>query len=435
MKRFLLAVLFALTAAGPIPHGGGIAALAPGIFIQNADGSGKTLEANLQAAFNAVSSGQQVLICLSTAQAGTLNTNTVTIVGCHGCAPTDAAPTCQDQLTGAITADGKGTLVLNGSGITVQDLEISGAVQTLNGNGDNSTSAIRYSGANLTVQRVSLHDNTNGLLGANVPVGTLAMTSVYVNKNGDSSGPGLGQTHDVYIGDGTTTATISASQILRPGGGYTVKSRAQSTIITTSYIASLGSSAGDGRIDIPNGKQLSLSHSVFEQGPGGTISARFVRTNEESPTCTITASTSALTGCSNIIPAVGGAAVSDNLSLVPAGNNVTTFGGSTINFSGGAQPAGTGTTIVNFGTQSATLDHVTLINDEPNNVVVYENNSWLTASPVQVTNSSLINGGFTFGLSTGSPAATGSSNTQFASRSAFGLPAYSDSVSSLGSLP
>ncbi|HYM02254.1 MAG TPA: hypothetical protein VET85_04850, partial [Stellaceae bacterium] len=156
------------------------------IVVRNADGTRSVRYPTLQAAADAIAPGQVCVITGAISQSATFNAHDITIMGSgKGNA---LAGTLTDKLHDAITADGKGMLVLNGANIKVRNLELSGAVPSLNANGDNATAAIRYLGRDIALQNCHIHDCNDGILGGNSNTGDCLIDGCHFFNCGDGTG-------------------------------------------------------------------------------------------------------------------------------------------------------------------------------------------------------------------------------------------------------
>ncbi len=149
---------------------------------------------------------------------------------------------------------GKGNLVVTGSDVLIRNIECS-EIRVPHQNG----SCIRHEGKNLTVEHVYLHDSQQGILTGPNP-GLVMIRDSRFQRLGNQ-----GQAHGVYIGGGRLFIDNSIF-LASKSAGHEIKSRAAATLIMNSVIASLN--GRDSRlIDIADGGDFSLLHSVLEQGP------------------------------------------------------------------------------------------------------------------------------------------------------------------------
>ena len=151
-------------------------------------------------------------------------------------------------------AQNKGNFVIKGNDVFLRNIECS-RIRVPHKNG----SCIRHEGENLTVERVYFHDSQQGILTGNSP-GLVVIRESRFERLGKN-----GQAHGIYIGGGRLFIDDSIF-LASKSEGHEIKSRATSTLIMNSIIASLDGK--DSRlIDIPNGGDFSLINSLLEQGP------------------------------------------------------------------------------------------------------------------------------------------------------------------------
>lgn len=154
---------------------------------------------------------------------------------------------------------GKGALVIRGDNTRVINIECRN-VQVADRNG----SCIRLEGRDLTVRGVYFHDSEQGILTGSAPGRVTIENSRFemLGKNG--------RAHGIYIGGGDLV--IRGSLFLSSvSEAHEIKSRAESTHIERSIIASLGGK--DSRLlDISNGGELIVRNSVLQEGPASVNS-------------------------------------------------------------------------------------------------------------------------------------------------------------------
>jgi hypothetical protein len=164
---------------------------------------------------------------------------------------------------GGRNAMGKGTWVVVGNNITVENVEMYGAkVPDLNG------AAIRLEGTHFTMRKSFLHDNQNGILtGANLNSDILIETSEFGHN-----GYGTGQTHNLYIGT-VRNLTFRYNFSHDAHVGHNLKSRAQTNKILYNRFSSLApgqtgstvAGAPSYEIDLPNAGTSYIIGNVIEQ--------------------------------------------------------------------------------------------------------------------------------------------------------------------------
>ncbi len=149
---------------------------------------------------------------------------------------------------------GKGTFVIAGNNTTVRNIECHGvAVRDRNG------ACVRLEGQNLILEHVYFHDSEQGLLTGNKP-GLVRIGDSRFDRLGKD-----GHAHGIYVNGGDLE--IYDSLFLRGRNeGHEIKSRARSTLIERTTVASLY--GVDSRLlDISQGGSLTVRQSVLEEGP------------------------------------------------------------------------------------------------------------------------------------------------------------------------
>lgn len=154
-------------------------------------------------------------------------------------------------------AQGKGTWVVRGDDVTIENVEMSGA-RVPEGNG----AAIRFEGRNLTLRKVYLHDNENGLLcGVNL-ASEISIDQSEFARNGS----GTGYTHNLYIGE-IGKLVVTKSYFHHAIAGHNLKSRAAISIISDSRFADEGDGRASYSAEFPNGGRVTLAFNIFQKGP------------------------------------------------------------------------------------------------------------------------------------------------------------------------
>lgn len=151
-------------------------------------------------------------------------------------------------------AQGKGIWVIQGSNITVENVEMAGASVP-----DRNGAALRIEGTNFTLRSSYLHDNENGIL-----TGANANSSIVIeNTEFGSNGRGDGYSHNVYIGHvGSLTFRYNYSH--DANGGHNLKSRANvNTINYNRFSSSTGKPSYE--IDLPNAGTSYVIGNVIHQ--------------------------------------------------------------------------------------------------------------------------------------------------------------------------
>ena len=218
-------------------------------------GSGKPYSLPSQAA-NVANDGDTILITAGI-YAGDVcywNASNLTIRGVGGFA---------HLTSGVPLAGGKAIWVLAGNGITVENIEFSGASCP-----DKNGAGIRGEGTGLTVRECFFHDNENGILcGANLASDILIERSEF-----SYNGYGDGQSHNLYIGN-VRTLTFRYNYSHHSKIGHCLKSRARANYIITNRIMDEDSGTGSYSINLPNGGLSYVIGNLIQQGSNADNSA------------------------------------------------------------------------------------------------------------------------------------------------------------------
>jgi hypothetical protein len=216
-------------------------------------GPGKTYAAPC-AAFAAAKDGDIVEITGNTTYSGDvcgIYRNYLTIRGVNGRPRIDAA---------GRNAMGKGTWVVSGSNVTIDNVEMFGAKVA-----DKNGAALRLEGANYTLRNAFLHDNENGILtGANT-----ASNLVIEYSEFGHNGYGDGYSHNLYIGN-IASLTFRYNYSHDANVGHNLKSRARvNTIVYNRFSSGVAGSTAIGapsyEIDLPNAGTTYVIGNVIEQ--------------------------------------------------------------------------------------------------------------------------------------------------------------------------
>jgi hypothetical protein len=180
--------------------------------------------------------------------------NNLTIRGVNGRPKIDAA---------GRNALGKGTWVVSGNNVVVENVEMFGAAVP-----DQNGAALRLEGNNFTLRSSFLHDNENGILG-----GQSSSSNILIeNSEFGHNGYGTGYTHNLYIGNaGSLTFRYNYSHDANVG--HNLKSRALINTITYNRFSSTGpgesgttaSGQPSYEIDLPNAGTAYVIGNVIEQ--------------------------------------------------------------------------------------------------------------------------------------------------------------------------
>jgi hypothetical protein len=170
---------------------------------------------------------------------------------------------------GTDTGNGKGIWVTAGRGITVENVEFSGAKVP-----DENGAGIRGDGPDLTVCNGYFHDNEDGILGGGGNV--LIEYSEFANN-----GFGDGFTHNMYISSGTNRFTLRYSYTHHAKIGHTVKTRARENYILYNRIMDEVTGTSSYNIDVPDAGLTYIIGNLIQQGPN-TDNATLVAYGAES---------------------------------------------------------------------------------------------------------------------------------------------------------
>ncbi len=237
-------------------------------------GPGKTY-AKPCAAIAAAQDGDVIEITGGTTYSGdvcTIVRSNLTIRGVNGRPKIDAA---------GMNAAGKGTWVVDGNNIVVDNVEMLGAkVPDANG------AAFRLEGTNFTLRNSFIHDNQNGILANANTNSSILIEYTEFGHNG----AGDGQSHNLYIGH-VKSLTFRYSFSHDANIGHNLKSRADTNMIAYSRFSSLapgqtGSTAAGKpsyEIDLPNAGTSYVIGNVIEQ-PAANSNSTMLAYGEEGAT-------------------------------------------------------------------------------------------------------------------------------------------------------
>ena len=198
--------------------------------------------------------------------------NNLTIRGVNGRPRIDAA---------GVNSQGKGTWVVIGNSVVVENVEMSGAKVP-----DQNGAALRLEGTNFTLRNSFLHDNENGILtGANT-----ASNIVIENSEFGHNGFGTGYTHNLYIGN-VASLMFRGNYSHDANVGHNLKSRAQVNTIAYNRFSSTpdgqtGTTASGKpsyEIDLPNAGTSYIIGNIVEQ-PAGNNNPNILAYGEEGAT-------------------------------------------------------------------------------------------------------------------------------------------------------
>ncbi len=150
-------------------------------------------------------------------------------------------------------AEGKANIVIKSNNVQVRNLECQ-LISAPDGNG----ACIRLEGNNIFVEHVYFHDSDQGILTGSNP-GLVHIRDSRFERLGLR-----GQAHGIYIGGGKLLVENSLF-LSSKDEGHEIKTRAQTSTIVNTVIASLNSR--DSRlIDVPNGGSLTVEGCLLAEG-------------------------------------------------------------------------------------------------------------------------------------------------------------------------
>ncbi len=154
-------------------------------------------------------------------------------------------------------SQGKGIWVIKGDGVTVENIEFSGAsVPDKNGAG------IRHDGGSLTIRNCCFHDNENGILGGHDENSTILIEHSEFARNGS----GDGYSHNLYINHvGKLIFRFNYSHHAKVG--HNLKSRAHENHIMYNRIMDEETGNSSRLLDLPNGGPAYIVGNILMQGP------------------------------------------------------------------------------------------------------------------------------------------------------------------------
>jgi hypothetical protein len=251
----------------------GAAIAAPASAAVRSVGPGKTYATPCKA-FAAAATGDVIEIQAATYSGDVcaIYKSNLTIRGVNGRPKIDAA---------GKNALGKGTWVVVGSNITVDNVEMMGAKVTAK-NG----AALRLEGVNFTMRNSFLHDNENGILSGEKAGSVITLE----NNEFGHNGAGDGYSHNIYIGK-VAKLTFRYNYSHDANVGHNLKTRALYNTIAYNRFSSLragetGSTAAGKpsyEINVPNGGTTFIIGNVIMQ-PSASNNPAMVSYGEEGTT-------------------------------------------------------------------------------------------------------------------------------------------------------
>jgi hypothetical protein len=153
-------------------------------------------------------------------------------------------------------AIGKGTWVLAGNNIRVENIEFSeSTVPDMNGAG------IRLDGVGIIVRNCYFHNNENGILTGNNGGNIIIEQSEF-----GFNGFGDGFSHNIYIGR-VDTAIVRFSYFHHANIGHELKSRARVNYISYNRFSNEAAGNASREIDLPSGGLSIIIGNIIQQGP------------------------------------------------------------------------------------------------------------------------------------------------------------------------
>ena len=166
------------------------------------------------------------------------------------------------QATGDIP--NRKAILITDTDVTITGFTFTGARVTQD-DGQNGA-GIRYQGGNLVIKRCWFTRNQEGLLADADPTGTMLIDDSEFSLNGDTTGPGAGYTHNLYVG-AIAKLDVEGSYFHHAHLGHEIKSRATQTVINNTRIVDGPTGTASYSVDLPNGGIATIAGSQIEQGP------------------------------------------------------------------------------------------------------------------------------------------------------------------------
>lgn len=157
----------------------------------------------------------------------------------------------------------KGILVTD-TDVTITGFNFYGA--WVNPSAGGNGAGIRYQGGNLVINNCYFTDNQDGMLADPVSNGTVTINQSEFYRNGVTSGPMVGYTHNLYV-DQVAVLDIENSYFHGANYGHEMKSRAAETIVRNTRIADGPTGTASYSIDLPNGGVAKIENVQIQKGP------------------------------------------------------------------------------------------------------------------------------------------------------------------------
>jgi hypothetical protein len=170
-------------------------------------------------------------------------------------------------------AMGKGTWVVDGNNITIENVEMLGARVN-----DRNGAALRLEGTGFTLRGSYIHDNEDGILSNPNTSSDILIETTEFSHNGN----GDGQSHNLYIGN-NRSLTFRYNYSHDANVGHNLKSRALTNTIAYNRFSSSGLGQPSYEIDLPNAGTSYVIGNVIEQ-PSANQNPNIVAYGEEGAT-------------------------------------------------------------------------------------------------------------------------------------------------------
>jgi hypothetical protein len=157
---------------------------------------------------------------------------------------------------GVRIAGDKACLLLAADGITLENLEISGA-EISQASGANGACIRNEPNASFTLRKVICHGSQEGILSDG---GSIVIEDSEFYDNGWTD-----RTHNVYLGGNCASVTVRGSTFRDARIGHEFKARCRKTTISDSTFRS---TRGSRNIDLPDGGEAMIYRSTFTKGTG-----------------------------------------------------------------------------------------------------------------------------------------------------------------------
>jgi hypothetical protein len=164
------------------------------------------------------------------------------------------------HLENAVSGD-KGIVVLQGSNVTVENMELSGAA--ISSDLGSNAAGIRAQGGSFTVRHCYIHHNQMGVLCSLMPRANVLIEYSVLAYNASADQSLFA--HNIYINT-CDAFTLQFCYVHGAEVGHNVKSRAKKNFILYNRIMDESDSASR-QIDLPNGGQAVVMGNEIEKGP------------------------------------------------------------------------------------------------------------------------------------------------------------------------